>query len=191
MSVSAPPLVVAGEYELDPVHSRLGFAVRHAMVTKVRGHFGEFFGTARLDPDDLGTSWVQMVVTTSSIQTGQDQRDAHLRSPDFLDVETYPEMVYESTHVERLEEDRYRVHGALTIRDVTCSVPIDLVYGGVAVDPYSDQRAGFEGTATVSREAFGLTYNHFMESGGLLLGDEVALHLDVSAVRVTQPGFMR
>jgi polyisoprenoid-binding protein YceI len=183
-------VAVTSDYEIDPMHTRIGFAVRHAMVTKVRGHFNEFFGTAFLDGDDPCRSWVKMTIATASIFTGQEQRDAHLRSPDFLDVETYPEMLFDSTKVEHVAGDRYRMIGELTVRDTTRPVSIDFTFGGTAVDPSGDQRAGFEGTTRISRKAFGLTWNMAMENG-FLIGDEVALQFDVAAVRITEPAFLR
>ena len=191
VATSTPTTTAVGEYDLDPIHSRVGFAVRHAMVTKVRGHFSEFSGRAYLDQQLPSASRVQVVIATASISTGQEQRDAHLCSPDFLDAETFPEMIFDSADVEHTGDDRYRVRGELTIRDVTRPVTVELTFGGLAVDPYGDERAGFEGSAIISRKDFGLTYNIAMESMGFLIGDEVTLEFDLAVVRSNEPSYLR
>ena len=176
---------LTGDYQIDPAHTRVGFSTRHAMVTTVRGSFTEFEGHAHLDPTDPAKSSSKVVIKAASINTGQEQRDAHLRSPDFLDVEKYPEIVFESTGAERTGEDTFRVTGDLTIKDQTHPVTIDWTFNGSAKDPYGNLRAGFEGTATVNRKDWGLTWNAALETGGFLVSDKVKFEFDVSAVKLT------
>ncbi|MFE2110412.1 YceI family protein [Kitasatospora sp. NPDC059463] len=181
MSASLPELT--GDYVLDPTHTRIGFVARHAMVTKVRGSFGEFEGTARLDGADPAKSAGQLTIKAQSIDTGVEQRDQHLRTNDFLDAPTYPEITFRSTSVEPRSETDYRVTGDLTIKDVTRPVTIDFEYTGNAVDPYGNLRVGLEGSVTISRKEFGVTWNAALEGGGVLVGDKVVLEFDISAVK--------
>lgn len=182
MSRDAGAGQLLGDYEIDPAHTRIGFAVRHAMVTTVRGKFLEISGAARFEAAEAAS--VSITIWTSSITTGQQQRDDHLRSPDFFDAETYPEMLFRSTAVEQLGHS-LQVSGNLTIRAVTRPITLDLQHMGVATDPFGDRRTGFEGRATLSRGDFGLTYNVLLESGGVLVGDEVTLEFDISAIHRT------
>ncbi|GAA1411613.1 YceI family protein [Kitasatospora putterlickiae] len=181
MSASLPELT--GDYQLDPAHTRIGFVARHAMVTKVRGSFGQFEGTAHLDGDDPAKSAGQVTIKAQSIDTGVEQRDQHLRTNDFLDAPTYPDITFRSTSVEQRSESDYRVTGDLTIKDVTRPVTIDFEYTGNAVDPYGNLRVGLEGSVTISRKDFGVTWNAALEGGGVLVGDKVVLEFDISAVK--------
>ena len=176
---------LTGDYSLDVAHSRIGFTARHAMVTSVRGSFQEFEGTAHLDPSDPAKSSAKVTIKAASISTGQEQRDAHLRSPDFLDVETYPDITFESTGAEQLDDETYRLRGDLTIKDQTHPVDIDFTFNGSAKDPYGNLRAGFEGAATINRKDWGLTWNAALETGGFLVSDKIKLEFDVSAVKLT------
>jgi polyisoprenoid-binding protein YceI len=173
-----------GVYEFDAAHTRLGFAVRYAMITTVRGEFTEFFGDASLDVEDPTRSSVTVVIPTASIDTRQAQRDEHLRSPDFLDVDTYPEMIFRSTAIAATGPSSYRVTGDLTICSVTRTVSVDLVVTGAATDVPGHELVGFEGTGVISRKDFGLTWNTALETGGVLVGDEISLQFDISAARV-------
>ncbi|MFJ8622751.1 YceI family protein [Kitasatospora sp. NPDC093550] len=177
---------LTGDYVIDPVHSRIGFVARHAMVTKVRGAFHTFEGTAHLDGVDPSRSTAQVVIKTESIDTGVEQRDQHLRTNDFLDAPNFPEITFRSTAVEPRSDTEYRVTGDLTIKDVTRPVTIDFEYTGNAVDPYGNQRVGLEGSVTISRKDFGVTWNAALEGGGVLVGDKVVLEFDVSAIRQGQ-----
>ncbi len=176
---------LTGDYEIDVAHSRLGFVARHAMVTSVRGQFTDFAGRLHLDAEDPTRSTAQVTIKVASINTGQEQRDAHLRSPDFFDVETYPEMTFTSTRAEQVGEDAFRLTGDLTIRDVTRPVTLDVTYNGSAKDPFGNLRAGFEGRATVNRKDWNLTWNAALETGGFLVSDKIRLEFDVSAVKLT------
>jgi polyisoprenoid-binding protein YceI len=174
---------VTGDYTVDVAHTRIGVRARHAMVTTVRGAFEDFEGTAHLDVADPAASSVQLRIRAASIDTGVADRDAHLRSPDFLDVETYPELVFSSTEVEQLDEDTYRVTGDLTIKDVTREVAVDFTLTGSARDPWGQMRVGFEGALVIRRSDWGLVWNTALDTGGVLVSDKVQIEFDVSAIR--------
>jgi polyisoprenoid-binding protein YceI len=174
---------VTGDYAVDVAHTRIGIRARHAMVTTVRGAFTEFTGTAHLDTAKPAASSVTLRIATASIDTGTPDRDAHLRSPDFLDVEQYPEMVFTSTSVEQVEEDTYRVGGDLTIKDVTRPVSIDFTLTGSALDPFGNMRVGFEGALAIKRSDWQLTYNTVLDTGGVLISDRIQVEFDVSAIK--------
>ncbi|MEU6105398.1 YceI family protein [Streptomyces flaveolus] len=174
---------LTGDYVFDPAHSRIGFVARHAMVTKVRGAFHQFEGTARLNGAEPARSTAQVVIKTESIDTGVEQRDQHLRTNDFLDAPTYPDITFRSTSVEPRSGTEFRVTGDLTIKDTTRPVGIDVEYTGSAVDPFGNQRVGLEGSVTISRKDFGVTWNAPLEGGGVLVGDKIVLELDISAIK--------
>jgi polyisoprenoid-binding protein YceI len=176
---------ITGDYSLDVAHTRVGFTARHAMVTSVRGSFADFEGTAHLDAADPARSSAKLVIKAASISTGQEQRDAHLRSPDFFDVENYPEITFVSTDAERVDEETYRLAGDLTVKDVTKPITVEFTYNGSAKDPFGNLRAGFEGQATLRRKDWGLTWNAALETGGFLVSDKIKLEFDVSAVKLT------
>lgn len=174
---------LSGEYNLDPAHSRIGFTTRHAMVTKVRGSFTEFTGTAHVDGEKPSNSTVQVNIKATSIDTGHADRDTHLRGNDFLKMEEFPELTFVSTSVVRSGETTFEVTGDLTIRGVTRSVTVPFEFAGSAKDPFGFERIGFEGTASINRKDFGITYNAVLETGGVLIGEKVTLEFDISAVR--------
>jgi polyisoprenoid-binding protein YceI len=183
-AVAAPQEIdeLTGTWTLDPGHTRIGFSARHAMVTTVRGGFDEFEGVAQVDTANPGSSSAKVDIKAASINTGQADRDGHLRSADFLDVETFPELTFVATGVERTDATTWRVIGDLTIKGVTNSLTIDFEYAGVATDPFGNRRAGFEGTATINRKDWGLTWNAALETGGVLVSDKIKIELDVSAI---------
>jgi polyisoprenoid-binding protein YceI len=183
MSDVAVPQTVTGTYTVDPIHSRIGFVARHAMVTKVRGSFNEFEGSGYFDQDDPASSRVELTIKAASIDTRNADRDAHLRSNDFFDMENHPEIRFVSTAVDQASAETYRVTGDLTIKGVTKPVTIDFEYTGSAVDPYGNQRIGLEGSTTVNRKDWGVSWNAPLEAGGLLVSDKVTLEFDVSAIR--------
>ena len=174
---------VTGDYTVDVAHTRIGIRARHAMVTTVRGAFGDFSGEAQLRPADPSSSSVRLRIRTASIDTGNADRDAHLRSPDFLDVDTYPEIVFASTGVEQLDDDQYAVTGDLTIKDVSRPVTVDFTLTGSALDPFGNLRVGFEGALAILRSDWGLTWNAALETGGWLVSDRIQIEFDVSAIR--------
>jgi polyisoprenoid-binding protein YceI len=174
---------LTGDYTLDPAHSRLGFVARHAMVTKVRGAFNDFTGAAHIDGDDLSRSSVEVTIAAGSIDTRNADRDAHLRSADFLALDEYPEITFRSTGVTATGEDGFEITGDLTIRGTTRSITIPFTFEGQAADPFGNVRAGFEGTTVISRKDYGLTWNAALETGGVLVGDKVTLEFEISAIR--------
>jgi polyisoprenoid-binding protein YceI len=179
---------LTGDYQLDPAHSRIGFVARHAMITKVRGAFNEIEGTGHLDTEDPSKSNAQLTIQAASIDTRQEQRDAHLRGSDFFDLETYPTITFVSTAAERLDDTTYRLTGDLTIKDATRPVSVDLEFTGTAKDPYGNIRVGFEGATVVNRKDWGLTWNAALETGGVLVSDKVTLEFEISAIKLNSAG---
>ncbi len=183
MSTTTLPSTLTGSYAIDPTHSRVGFVARHAVVSKVRGSFNEFAGTGYFDAENPAASRVELTIQAASIDTRNPDRDAHLRSNDFFDVENHPEIRFVSTAVEQVDAEHYRVTGDLTMRGVTKPVTVDVEVSGAAVDPYGNQRVGFEGTTTVNRKDWGINWNAALEAGGVLVGEKVVLEFEVSAIR--------
>ena len=177
----------SGTYSIDPTHSRIGFAARHAMVTKVRGSFNEFEGSGYFDAENPAASNLQLTIQAASIDTRNADRDAHLRSNDFFDMETYPTITFTSTSVEALDTDAYRITGDLTIKDVTKPVTIDFDVAGTAVDPYGNTRLGLDGSVVVNRKDWGVNWNAALEAGGVLVSEKVTLEFEVSAIRTAAP----
>ncbi len=174
---------VSGDYTVDLAHTRIGFRARHAMVTTVRGTFTEFEGTAHLDTADPTASRVELRIDAGSLDTGQADRDAHLRSADFLDVEQFPEITFVSTGVEQVDDDEYTVTGDVTIKGLTRSVAVDFTLTGSALDPFGNTRVGLEGALALKRSEWGLVWNAALETGGVLVSDKVQLEFDVSIIK--------
>ena len=183
MSTTTVPTTLTGIYALDPTHSRIGFVARHAMVSKVRGSFNEFEGSGYFDVEEPANSKLALTIQAASIDTRNADRDGHLKSNDFFDMETYPEITFASTGVEQVEADNFRVTGDLTIKGITKPVTIDFEYTGTAVDPYQNQRIGFEGSTKVNRKDWGINWNAALDAGGVLVGEKVTLEFEVSAIR--------
>jgi polyisoprenoid-binding protein YceI len=175
-------LPVAGTYALDASHSEVGFAARHLMVSKVRGRFSDVAGTIEIGESPLESS-VSVTIQTASIDTRDEQRDGHLRSDDFFGVESYPTMTYVSRSVRQAGKGRYLVDGDLTVKGVSQSVPLDLTFEGGATDPWGGVRIGFAARAELDREAFGLTWNQALETGGVLVGKKIAIEIEAEAIR--------
>jgi polyisoprenoid-binding protein YceI len=173
---------LTGDYTIDASHSRLGFNARHAMVTTVRGTFEDFEGTAHIDATTPASSWVKLVIKTAGITTGQPDRDGHLTSPDFFDAEANPEITFTSTRVES-DGDNWKITGDLRIKATTKSVTIDFDYNGSAKDPFGNTRVGFEGTTSIDRKDWGLTWNAALDTGGVLVSEKIKLVLDISAIK--------
>ena len=172
---------IAGDYTLDPTHTRLGFSARHAMVTKVRGQFDEFEGTAHIDTATPANSKVNVTIKAASVTTGNEQRDGHLKTPDFFDIENFPTITFASTTVER-DGDEWDITGDLTINGVTKPVTIEFEETGSAKDPYGNTRIGFEGDTTITRTDWNLNFNAALETGGVLVSEKVKLEFDISAI---------
>ncbi|WP_117214181.1 YceI family protein [Allorhizocola rhizosphaerae] len=174
---------LTGQYILDPAHSRLGFVARHAMVTKVRGGFNDFEGTGYLDGSDPAKSTVSVKIKTESIDTRNAQRDGHLRSNDFLDIPNYPEITFVSTAARQADDVTFELTGDLTIKGVTKSVTIPFTFEGASKDPFGHDRVGFEGSISILRSDFGITWNAALETGGVLVSDKIVLEFEVSAIK--------
>jgi polyisoprenoid-binding protein YceI len=170
-----------GTWTIDPVHSEVGFSVRHMMVSKVRGRFTKFSGEIVTAADPQQSS-VRAEIDLSSIDTGQEQRDNHIRSADFFEVETYPTMTYTSRGV-RLERGEYVLDGDLTLKGVTRSVPLRLELNGFGPDPYGGYRAGFTATGEINRHDFNVSFNAPLANGGVVVAEKVQLQLEIEAVR--------
>ena len=171
------------KWNIDTAHSGVNFTIRYLMVSKVHGRFGNFSGSLDLDVDDITRSVVEASIDTSSIDTGAPQRDAHLRGPDFFDAEMFPAIRFRSTRIEKGEDNRYRVIGALFMRGVTRQITLDVEYGGRAKDPWGKERVGFFARVALDRKDFGLVWNQTLETGGVLVGDRVDIELDVQGVQ--------
>ncbi len=182
MSTIAPAETLTGSYALDPTHSRIGFVARHAMVTKVRGSFNEFDGSGYFDAENPTNSRLSLTIQAASIDTRNADRDGHLKSNDFFDMENHPQITFVSTAVEPLDAESYRVIGDLTIKGVTKPVTVDFEYTGTAVDPYLNTRIGFEGKTTVNRKDWGVNWNTALDAGGVLVSEKVTLEFEVSAI---------
>ncbi|WP_037671164.1 YceI family protein [Streptomyces griseus] len=174
---------LTGAWIIDPAHSRIGFSVRHAMVTTVRGAFTEYESRLYFDGRDPSRSRAEIVLSTASVDTGVEQRDAHLVHRDFLDAKTYPRMRFTSTAVELASPDVYRMTGDLTIKNRTRPVVLELTYIGQVTDPFGLERVGFDGTTTINRTEWGLTYNARLAEGGAMVSEKVRLQFDIAAIR--------
>jgi polyisoprenoid-binding protein YceI len=177
------PATLTGDWVIDPTHSSIGFTARHAMVTKVRGTFEQFEGTAHLDAEDPAASTAAVTIQVASISTRNAQRDDHLRTNDFFDAPSFPEITFRSTGVEVVSDDAFRLTGELTVKGTTKPITVDFEHTGVATDPYNQVRAGFEGKATLLRSDYGVTWNAPLETGGVLVSDKIVLEFDISAVK--------
>jgi polyisoprenoid-binding protein YceI len=174
---------VTGVYVLDPVNSMVGFSVRHAMVSNVRGKFDTFEGLLKLDGARPSRSEAYLSVQTGSLDTGIQGRDAHLTGPDFFDSSTFPLMTFRSAAVVPAEDGTFRLTGHLKIKDIELPIGIDVEFAGARRDAYGQNRIGFEGTTTLQRSDWGLTWNSTLTAGGVLISDKVTLILDISAVQ--------
>lgn len=182
MAKRTTSLIPTGTWSVDAAHSTVGFAVKHMGIANVRGKFTEFAGTLEV-ADDLARSSARGVVTVASITTEEEQRDAHLRSADFFNVEEFPEITFESTLVEAIDDESTGVVGNLTMHGVTKEVRLKAVVQGTDVDPWGKQRAGVEVVGVLNRSDFDMKFNQALGSGNVLVGDKVNISLDISAVK--------
>ncbi|MGW2838828.1 YceI family protein [Streptomyces sp. NPDC001493] len=174
---------LTGEWMIDPAHSRIGFSVRHAMVTTVRGSFAEYESLLYFDGSNPARSRAEISIATASVDTGVEQRDDHLVGREFLDARTHPRMVFTSTAVTLQAQDVYRMTGDLTIRGTTNPVDLELTYIGHVTDPFGYERVGFDGTTTINRSDWGLTYNARLAEGGAMVSERLRLQFDIAAIR--------
>jgi polyisoprenoid-binding protein YceI len=171
-------------WQIDPAHTEVEFAVKHMMISTVKGRFAEVSGTIDLDEADLSGSSVEVEIDVASIDTRQGQRDEHLRSADFFDVENHPKLTFRSRRVEVEGVGHFRIVGDLTIRDQTREVVLEGTDEGRATDPWGNSKAGFTARTSIDRRDFGLTYNAALETGGVLVGNEIKITLEVQAAKV-------
>ncbi|MFE1590107.1 YceI family protein [Streptomyces sp. NPDC058737] len=176
---------LTGHWTIDRPHSRIGFSVRHAMVTTVRGAFTDYDSRLYFDGARPSESRAEIVIRVAGVDTGVEQRDAHLVGKDFFDVRRYPEMTFRSTSTTHEGAESFRMTGELTIRDTTRPVELQLDYLGSVVDPFGYERAGFDGTTTIDRRDWGLVYNQRLEAGGSMVSEKVRLQFDISAIRAS------
>ena len=174
--------MAAQTWQIDKAHSDIHFTVRHMVITKVRGRFLKWDGTLTLDEDDWSKSRVEVSIDAASITTNDEKRDAHLRSADFLDAAKFPKLTFKSTKVEAGKGDKLFVTGNLTIRDVTKAVTIEAEKLGKAKDPWGNNKIAFSGKVTIEREEFGARWNQALETGGVLVGKQVEIDLELQAV---------
>lgn len=180
-TIDGAEVPVAGTYVLDASHSHVGFAIRHLMVSKVRGQFTKFSGSLTIAEDPADSS-VEVEVELASVDTNDDKRDAHLRSADFFNTDVHRAMTFKSTSVRRGKGDSWIVTGQLTLNDVTRPVDIEVTYEGAATSPWGTTSIGFSATGKINREDFGVNWNQALEAGGFLLGKDVTLEIEAEAV---------
>ncbi len=171
--------IPAGNYVIDPAHSRIGFSARHAVVTKVRGAFNTFEGKANIAD---GKASIEVGINVDSIDTRQADRDAHLKSEDFFNSASFPTIKFVSTSVKESGADKLIVEGELTIKETTKPLTIEFEYTGAATDPFGNKRVGFEGETSIHRPDFGLTWNAILETGGVLVSEKINLEFEISAI---------
>jgi polyisoprenoid-binding protein YceI len=182
MSTATPTAIPTGTWNADPSHSKVGFAVKHMGIANVRGEFTEYSGTLEVG-EDLSIARVAGSARVASIITGEDQRDAHLRSADFFDAEQFPELTFESTNIEQLDDEEYSITGNLTIHGITKEVVLNAELEGADTDPWGNERIALEITGKISRGDFEMKFNQVLGSGNMLVADKVSLLIDVSAVK--------
>jgi polyisoprenoid-binding protein YceI len=171
------------KWSVDASHSSLDFSIRHMMIAKVKGTFHTFEATVEADPTDLTTANIAVSVDLSSIDTRNKDRDAHLQSADFFDVENQPKMTFQSTKITKTGDGEYNVTGDLTLHGVTKSETLSVSFEGAGKDPWGNEKVGFSGQGSIKRSDFGLTYNAALETGGVLIADEVKISLEIEAVK--------
>ena len=186
MTAVQSPASTSTTWAIDPAHSSVEFAVRHLMITTVKGRFTEVEGTVVLDEADPAASTAEIIVNVASIDTREAQRDAHLRSADFFDADKYPTLTFRSAAVRDVTPGGFTLVGALTIHGVTREVALDVVHEGRARDPWGGERAGYAATTKIKRSDFGLTWNQLLETGGLAVSDDVRISLDIELVKKSE-----
>lgn len=171
------------KWVVDPTHSEIGFKIKHLMITNVSGKFEAFEAEVQTEGEDFATAQIEARIKTSSINTNNLQRDEHLRNSDFFEVEKHPEILFTSTRVEKIDNDNFVLHGNLTLKGTTRPVKLDIEYSGITSDPWGNQRAGFIITGKINRNEFGLNFNAALETGGLVLGEEVKINSEVQLIK--------
>lgn len=170
-------------WNVDASHSALEFSVKHMMIANVRGQFHNFQASIVADPQDLTTAEIEVTVDVNSIDTRDEQREGHLKSADFFDVENYPNLTFKAAQIERKSGDKYTMTGDMTVRGVTKPVSFDVTFEGQGKDPWGNEKAGFSAVATINRKDFGLNWNALLETGGVLVGENVKINVEIEALR--------
>ena len=169
---------------IDPTHSKVGFKVKHLMISNVQGNFKEFDGAVATEGDNFSTAQISFSLNSASIDTEMTDRDAHLKSPDFFDAEKYPTINFSGKELKDLGDDLYELTGDLTIKDVTKPVTLSVEYGGIMADPWGNVKAGFSITGKINRKSFGLNWNAALEAGGVLVGEDVKISGDIELTKI-------
>lgn len=168
-------------WKVDTAHSLLEFSIRHMMISRVKGAFNKFDATIEANPEDLTDAKIEFSIDIDSIDTRNKDRDDHLRSPDFFDAKTFPKMTFTATSIKKTGENQYDVTGDMTIRDQTKPVTFDIIFEGQTKDPWGNEVAGFSGATTINRKDFGLTWNSALETGGVMVGEDVKINIEIEA----------
>lgn len=177
-------VTMAAEWQIDKAHSSVGFTVRHLVIAKVSGQFTDFDGKFVFDTENLGAGTVEMTVAVESVNTNDTKRDDHLRSPDFFDAANFPQMTFKSKSVHDVDGDNFKITGDLTIRDVTKEVTFDATFNGVMVDPWGNTKSGFSATTKIDRQDFNVKWNKSLDAGGVVVGDEVTINLELELAAI-------
>lgn len=177
-------LAQADTWNVDPVHSSVGFSVRHMVLAKVRGNFTDFSGAITFDGKDISTGSVEFTIQTASVDTDDEERDGHLKSDDFFNAEKYPTMSFKSKSVTVGENGKFTMTGDFTIRETTKEVTFDCEFYGVVNDPWGNTKAGFSASTTINRQEYGLKFNSTLETGGLVVGNDIEIVLDLEVAKV-------
>ena len=170
-------------WSLDPTHSEIGFKIKHLMITNVSGNFNKFDVSVETNGDDFTTARITAKIDVDSINTNNSQRDEHLRNADFFETDKYPEILFRSTRIQKIDEENYHLIGDLTIKETTKPVKLALEYGGVTKDPYGNFKAGFSITGRVNRHEFGVSFNPILETGNVALGEEIKINGEIQLVK--------
>lgn len=171
------------QWVIDTTHSSIEFSVKHLMIAKVKGLFHSFEAQVDADPSDLTTADIQLKIDLNSIDTRNEDRDGHVRSADFFDVENYPQLTFQSTEITKKREDEYNVTGNVTLHGVTRQETFTVTYEGASTDPWGNEKAGFSGEGVLKRSDYGLTYNAALETGGFLIGEDIKFSIDIEAAK--------
>jgi len=185
LTAAVLPVQAADTYNVDPSHSEVGFQIRH-LVSQVRGKFDDYKGTIQLDPAKMENSSVELTIKATSIDTGNADRDKHLRSADFFDVAKFPEITFKSKSIKATGKDQYAATGTFTMHGVSKEITLPVTFGGTAKDPWGNQRAGFAIATTLDRKDYGIVWNKALDASSALLGDEVKIAIDLEAVKAKE-----
>ncbi|HEX8917750.1 MAG TPA: YceI family protein [Chloroflexota bacterium] len=183
MAIAETEVLTRTSWEFDPAHTLIEFSAKHMMVTTVRGRFVGFHGSIHGDANDPENAQIDVEIDASTLDTRNEQRDGHLRSADFLDVENFPTLTYHSTHIEKVSDDRLRVTGDLTVKDVTKPVTLDATINGFGTTPWGQEVAGITLEGQINRKDFGLIWNVALETGGVLVGDTIKIAIEIEAIK--------